>query len=163
MGAGNPNILYKTCWVPVVHKQYLHEITENASCVGSKPDDREGMYSPRLLVCSTNSTCDPGTWTGEAGKPGLPGQGHTYFYCTITSQWFIGDSVSSVIKSNLSRWWTTRPQHRQQRRWLETGQKKGIVLVPSASFAKALVTYSHILHIRLLIPSLWKYAAFILV
>ena len=53
MGAGNPNILYKACWVPVVHKQYLHEITENASCVGSKPEDREGIYSPRLFVQQT--------------------------------------------------------------------------------------------------------------
>lgn len=53
MGAGNPNILYKACWVPVVHKQYLHEITENASCVESKPEDREGIYSLRLFVQQT--------------------------------------------------------------------------------------------------------------
>ena len=53
VGAGNPNILYKACWVPAVHKQYLHEITENASCVESKPDDREGIYSPRLFVQQT--------------------------------------------------------------------------------------------------------------
>lgn len=50
VGAGNPNILYKACWVPEVHKQYLHEITENASCVEGEPDDREGIYSPRLFV-----------------------------------------------------------------------------------------------------------------
>lgn len=53
VGAGNPNILYKASWVPVVHKQYLLEITENASCVESKPDDKEGIYSPRLFVQQT--------------------------------------------------------------------------------------------------------------
>lgn len=60
VGAGNPNILYKACWVPTVHKQYLHEITENASYVEGELDDREGILLS-ASVCSTNNTCDAST------------------------------------------------------------------------------------------------------